>query len=80
MLHIFGKLSIRATIFLSTPSQSKVCKKLWASKLTKKFVSRFWGYLTWESQEKLYFGADPMANHRSYYKRESGGFLKSGPW
>jgi hypothetical protein len=60
----FGKLSTRATIFFLTPSQSEVCKKLWASKLARVSVSRFLGYLTWEFQKKLYFDADLMANHR----------------
>jgi hypothetical protein len=32
------------------------------------------GTPTWESQDKMTFGASPMAKHRVYYKGEGGGF------
>jgi hypothetical protein len=76
----FWKALNKGYNFSFNPISIKGLQEIMASKLAKISVSRFWRYLTWESHEKFYFGAEPVVNHRSYYKRESGGFLKSGPW
>jgi hypothetical protein len=39
-------------------------------------ISRISGLSTWESQEKWYLDATPMATHKEKYKAEGGGFLE----